>query len=146
MGGKSLSMSTLTCNHAEHVDSVQAFDQWAHSHHIIKQFDLKFLKDCTIGIDAVYYLQNLPQEPLLSALGGAPLALESIVENAIAELQKYGIQLHFVFNGLDSGFGYDAAVSSARAAQTSHEAFDFYETKRPNEAQKTFRNTGMEDL
>ncbi len=122
---------------------VSSFEQWTDSSHIAKQFDLKFLKDCTIGIDATYYLQSLPQESLLSALGGAPLALESTITRATNELQKAGLILHFVFNGLDSGVGDDAAASSARAAQLSSEAFNLYEGKQPADAERSFGSSGV---
>ena len=118
------------------------FEQWTDANHVAKELDLKFLKDSTIGVDAVHYLRSLPQESLLSALGGAPLALESTIKCTAVELQKVGLRLHFVFNGLDSGVGDDAATSSAKAAHLSSEAFNLYEGKQPADAERTFGELG----
>ena len=118
------------------------FEQWTESTGIAKQFDLKFLKDCTVGIDATHYLRTLPQESLLSALGGAPLALESTIVRATRELRKAGLNLHFVFDGLESGVGDDPVVSAATAARFSSEAFNLYEGKRAAEAERSFGNSG----
>ena len=124
-------------------NAVPVFERWAESSHIAKQLDLKFLKGCTIGIDAIHYLRSLPQESLLSALGGAPLALESTIIRAISDLQKAGLTLHFVFNGLDSGVEENAAESSARAAQLSNEAFNLYEGKQAADAERSFGISGL---
>ena len=126
-----------------HPDAVPAFKRWAESSHIAKQLDLKFLTGCTIGVDAIQYLRSLPQEALLSALGGAPLALEATVIRAIKDLQKAGLTLHFIFNGLDSGVEENVAESSARAAQLSNEAFNLYEGKQPADAERTFGISGL---
>ncbi|KAL6721581.1 hypothetical protein ACLMJK_000685 [Lecanora helva] len=119
------------------------FEQWVQSNHIAKHIDLKYLKDCTVGVDAIHYLRNVPQEALLSALGGNPLTLMSNVIQAITDLQSAGIRLHFVFNGLDSGSEDDAPVSSVRAANLSNEAFNLYESKQPVEAERTFSASGV---
>lgn len=145
MGGK-IRAGELEFVQANNFDVVQVFEQWAESNCIAKRFDLKFLKDCTIGIDALHYLKNLPQESLLSALGGSPLTLESTITRATNELQKAGLKLHFVFNGLDSSGGDDAAASAATAARLSSEAFNLYEGKQPADAERSFGSSGLSVL
>ena len=123
--------------------AVVAFDVWAADKGIAKSFDLKFLQDRVIGIDAAYYILGLNKDPLLSALGGPPLAFESTVIDALKLLQDAGLKLHFVFNGLDSGIGSDAFTSSARAAQLGNEAFTLYESEQAKQARDVFRASGM---
>lgn len=108
-----------------------------------KSFDLKFLKDCTIGVDVAYFLRSLPKESLQPALGGVPLCLETKAIARINDLQAAGLQLHFVFNGLDSGIGYDPVARAARAAEANHKAFSIYEARHAAEANEMFRSSGM---
>ena len=120
-----------------------AFDVWATDKEIAKLLPLKFLQDRVIGIDAAYYILGLNKDPLLSALGGPPLAFESTVINAVKLLQDAGLKLHFVFNGLESGIGSDSLTSSARAAQLGDEAFTLYETQQAKQAKDVFKASGM---
>ena len=123
--------------------AVAAFDVWAADKGVAKSFDLKFLQDRVIGIDAAYYILGLSKDPLLSALGGSPLAFETTVINAVKHLQDAGLKLHFVFNGLDSGIGSNPVTSSARAAQLGGEAFALYETEQGKKAKDVFKVSGM---
>ena len=125
------------------LSAVVTFDVWAADKGIAKSFDLKFLQDRIIGIDAAYYIHGLNKDPLLSALGGSPLAFESTLINAVKHLQNAGLKLHFVFNGLDSGVGSDPVTSSARAAQLDNAAFTLYETEQAKEARDVFKDSGM---
>lgn len=121
---------------------VVAFDVWAAEKGVAKSFDLKFLQDRVIGIDAAYYIHGLNKDPLLSALGGPPLAFESTVIHAVKHLQNAGLKLHFVFNGLESGVGSDPFTSSARAARFDSEAFTLYEAEQAKEARDLFKASG----
>lgn len=103
------------------------FDEW--SIKVTKTFDLKFLNNCTIGIDAAYFLDNLKADSLQLALGGCSPHLETKVAAWIRDLNAVGLKLHFVFNGLESGVGSDQAVNAARAAQSNYDAFSAYEEK-----------------
>lgn len=123
--------------------AVEAFDVWAADKGIAKSFDLKFLQDRVIGIDAAYYILGLNKDPLLSALGGPPLAFESTVINAIKHLQDAGLKLHFVFDGLDSGIGSDSIIRSVRTAQLASEAFSLYESDQGKQAKDVFKASGM---
>ncbi len=113
------------------------FDEW--SRKVTKTFDLKFLNDCTIGIDAAYFLDNLLQDSLQLALGGSSPCLETKVAAWIHDLNAAGLKLRFVFNGLESGVGSDQAASAARAAQINYEAFSAYEEKNPELTNQTLR-------
>ncbi|KAL2048106.1 hypothetical protein N7G274_000017 [Stereocaulon virgatum] len=123
---------------------IQLFDDW--SGKVAKSFDLKFLKGCKIGVDATYFLRSLPKESLQPALGGVPLCLETKAIARINNLQTAGLQLHFVFNGLDSGIGYDPVARAARAAEANHKAFSIYEARHAAEANEVFRSSGLSDI
>ena len=121
---------------------VLAFDVWAADKGIAKSFDLKFLQDRVIGIDATYYIDGLNNDPLLSALGGSPLAFEKTVIDVVTHLHNAGLKLHFVFNGLDSGVGNDPMASSVKAAQLDNEAFTLYEAQQAKKARDVFKESG----
>ena len=113
------------------------FNEW--SSKVTKTFDLKFLNDCTIGVDASYFLDNLLPNGLHLALGGSPPCLETKVAAWVHDLNTAGLKLHFVFNGLDSGVGSDPAANAARAAQINYEAFTAYEEKNADLTNQTLR-------
>lgn len=106
------------------------FDEW--SIKVTKTFDLKFLNNCTIGIDAAYFIDTLKADPLQLALGGFSPCFETNVAAWIHDLNTVGLKLHFVFNGLESGVGSDQAASTTRAAQINYDAFSAYEERRPD--------------
>lgn len=106
---------------------------------------LAALKDSVIGIDATYYLEHLlapSREPLLSALGGYPLALESTIAGELEDMQAAGFKPHFVFNGLDFGIKDEPFKASISSALANAEAFEIYEKDRANEAINVFRTSG----
>ena len=107
---------------------------------------LSCLKSSVIGVDALYYLENLlaaHKEPLLSALGGFPLALETRIVKELREIQSCGAKLHFVFNGLDWGIKDDHFAISIASARQNATAFDIYENDRAKEAIGVFRESGL---
>lgn len=124
------------------LSAVRAFDVWAAGKGIAKSFELKFLQDRVIGIDATYFIYGLNKDPLLSALGGPPLAFESTVIDTVKHLQDAGLKLHFVFNGLESGVGNDPVTWSTKAAQLDSEAFTLYETEQAKKARDSFQESG----
>lgn len=143
MGGKQSSELQDRLKADYYFPTVAAFDVWAADKGIAKSFDLSFLQDRIIGIDAAYYILGLNKDPLLSALGGPPLAFESTVINAVKLLQDSGLRLLFVFNGLDSGIGSNSFTSSERAARLGTEAFTLYETEQAKQAKDVFKASGM---
>ncbi|KIX08256.1 uncharacterized protein Z518_02912 [Rhinocladiella mackenziei CBS 650.93] len=86
-----------------HLLPVQKFDQWASKH--VEFCQLHLLKDAVIGVDASYYLDlrlnGNNEEPLKHALGGLPFCYKKAIEDDISFLRQNGINLIFVFNGLD---------------------------------------------
>lgn len=96
-----------------------------------------------LGIDAAHYLQNLPHEPLQAAIGGSPLALESYITNSLAEFQKAGVEVEFVFSGLDHGLKLDPFGPSARAAHENDKAFNLYEVGKADLAVKILDDIGI---
>ncbi|KAL8643191.1 MAG: hypothetical protein Q9228_000176 [Teloschistes exilis] len=101
------------------------------------------LGDSIIGIDAAYYLEQIQQkEPLLPALGGFPLALESRIFKELDALQAFGIKPHFVFDGLGYGIDDDPFGPSTEAASRNVEAFDTYDKNMAPQAMQLFKISG----
>ena len=144
MGGKVNSQlnpfTKLICHFA-----VTVFDIWAAR--LAKSMPLSCLYDSVIGVDATYYLERLlapaVKEPLLSALGGYPLMLETTIAKELDNLQSAGLKMHFVFNGLDFGIKDDPFGPSIASARTNAVAFDTYERDLATEAINTFRSSGQ---
>lgn len=89
-------------------------------------------------------------EPLLAALGGAPIALRQHIEEELDRWTQNGISPLFVFDG-QSVVGKDSvALRSARAALgRTQNAWDLYADNHPSDAVKTFGSSGathIEDL
>ena len=106
---------------------------------------LSCLNGSVIGVDGIYYLETLlaaHKEPLLSALGGFPLGLENTVKKELDDMQSSGLQLHFVFNGLEFDIKDDPFGPSLKAAHANAQAFETYESNRAQEAIDIFRTSG----
>ena len=124
--------------------TVRTFEPWAAR--LAQSLPLSALKGSVIGIDAAYYLERLlnpPKEPLLSALGGTPLALEAIISKDLAALQTAGIKPHFVFDGLGCGVNPDPFKASVESSVQIVKAFEIYERDMANEAITVFRTCGI---
>ena len=124
---------------------VPVFEAWV-APRLTHSMPLSCLSGSVIGVDAIYYLETLlaaHKEPLLSALGGFPLALENTVKKELDDIQSSGLKLHFVFNGLDFGIKDDPLRPSVKAAQANAQAFETYESDRAQEAIEIFRTSGM---
>ena len=122
---------------------VAILDLWASRY--VKSMPITSLKDSVIGIDATHYLERLlvPSiEPLLSALGGYPLALESTIVKELDVLKAAGVKAHFVFSGLDYGIKDDPFKPSIISALANAQAFQIYENDMANEAINVFRTSG----
>ncbi|KAL8842147.1 MAG: hypothetical protein Q9176_002840 [Flavoplaca citrina] len=120
---------------------IPTFDTWAATK-VTKSLPLSSLQGSVVGVDATYYLENTAKEPLVSALGGFPFALESSVVRELKDLQSIGLRLHFVFNGLDHGLDDDPFAPSLAAANNNALAFETYENYQPVQAIQVFRNSG----
>ncbi|MCJ1288797.1 hypothetical protein MMC34_000326 [Xylographa carneopallida] len=107
---------------------------------------LTALKNSVIGIDAAFYLERiftLSREPLLSALGGWPLAYGIVVRKDLDDLQSAGFKPHFVFNGLDYGIEDDPFKSTTASSVLIAKAFQLYEAENTTEAVKEFKAAGV---
>ncbi|MCJ1317213.1 hypothetical protein MMC15_002536 [Xylographa vitiligo] len=107
---------------------------------------LTSLKNSVIGIDAAYYLERIftiSREPLLSALGGWPLAYGVVVRKDLDDLQSAGLKAHFVFNGLDYGVEDDPFKSTSTSSGLIAKAFKLYEAENTTEAVKEFKAAGV---
>ncbi|KAL8683777.1 MAG: hypothetical protein Q9186_000263 [Xanthomendoza sp. 1 TL-2023] len=103
---------------------------------------ISYLNDSVIGIDAAYYLEAFAPEPLVSALGGDPLGLESSITRELHDLQTVGLRPHFVFNGLDYGVDDDSFGPSLANAANISLAFETYEGGQPIQAAHFFKISG----
>lgn len=100
------------------------------------------MKGSVVGVDAAYFSKKFLTEPLLTALGGAPIALETLT-NAIRDLKEAGIELHFVFNGLSFKKSSDTFAQSNWINKQNAEAFAAYEDETPERARQTFQELGL---
>ncbi|KAL9131831.1 MAG: hypothetical protein Q9217_000358 [Psora testacea] len=117
---------------------VRYFDEWVDKERLVKHGPLQFLKGSVIGIDAAYFLKQFIYESVLTALGGSPIALEAIA-NAVKNLKNAGIELHFVFNGLEYGKVEDPFAGPNFINSQNHAAFVKYESGQPELAKRDFK-------
>lgn len=127
--------------------AVPLFEHWvSRTPRLTQSAPLSTLDGRVIGVDALYFLETFlsaHREPLLSALGGFPLALEHTIKSWLDEVRSSGTQLHFVFNGLDFGVKDNPFVLAKRGSETITEAFEVYESDRAQEAIAIFRRSGI---
>ena len=121
--------------------TVRFFDDWVEAEGLAKVGTLQCLKGATIGIDATFFARRFIAEPLLTALGGSPIALEG-VQNALQNLLDADISLHFVFNGLQSVKVEDPFAKAEAVNVDNGAAFALYESHRPLEARRAFGALG----
>ena len=118
------------------------FDEWAEKERLIRHGPLHFLKGSVIGIDATHFCKQFLVDPLLTALGGSPLALEGFT-NAVQNLKDGGIGLHFVFTGLQYAKTENPFASSDFINTNNHAAFAQYEDNQPEHARRSFQVLGL---
>lgn len=105
------------------------------SNNLLHTLPLSTLKETRLGIDLNLYLQTLfanpiTSEPLVTALGGSPLCLNSHIENDLRVLERAKIKPVFVLGGLQPPrrsrpFAYDdPRVDERRMAWESYERGD----------------------
>jgi len=144
MGSKSCHSISM-CQELTHLyPIVQVFEAWV-APRLTQSMPLSCLSGSIIGVDATYYLEVLlaaHKEPLLSALGGLPLALENTIKKELDDIQSSGLRLHFVFNGLGFGTKDDPFRYSVQAAEANARAFEIYESDNAQAAIEIFRASG----
>jgi len=71
------------------------------SHNLVRRNDLAELKGTRLAIDGHNWAKGLLfNEPYHMAMGGIPLSLHVVVDEALEKLAKYDIKPLFVFNGI----------------------------------------------
>lgn len=105
------------------------------------------LADTTLAIDASFYLERLIRErawrePLLSALGGLPFAMQGHIRKELTILRDANITPIFVFPGLDSAEKYRPFDERAKAAAANAQAWTLYAQHQPEEAVEAFGKSG----
>ncbi|KAF5133246.1 hypothetical protein E5D57_003869 [Metarhizium anisopliae] len=111
--------------------------------------DLSELEDCSIAVDATYYLSQLldtspAHEPLLSALGGLTGIQTHINEN-LDLWNKNRVLPFFIFDGQSITGQDEVGLKRRRAAnKKTDEAWDLYSRSEAEKAVSTFgANAGM---
>ena len=102
---------------------------------------LSDLRGATVGIDASFYLSFLLtsyDEPLLTVLGGLPLAFRHHISIHLEFLRQNDITPVFVFNGLDIGRNYTPFKTSDETTKSISEGWDLYVKGLGQEAVKKF--------
>jgi len=102
---------------------------------------LSDLRGATIGIDASFYLSFLLSsydEPLLTVLGGLPLAFRHHISIHLEFLRQNEITPIFVFNGLDIGRKHTPFKTSDETTKSISEGWDLYVKGLGQDAVKKF--------
>lgn len=121
---------------------MQDFDVWVEKERLIKYGPLEYLKGSVIGVDASHFYKQFSIEPLLTALGGSPIALKGITD-AVKSLNDAGIQLHFVFNGLQYMKAQDPFSNSEFINTNNAHAFQQYEGQQSDLGKRAFQDLGL---
>ncbi|TLS28392.1 hypothetical protein PpBr36_02120 [Pyricularia pennisetigena] len=103
------------------------------------------LEDCSIAIDATYYLQYLlhtppTREPLLTALGGMN-GLDNHIREDLANWKAHNVTPFFIFDG-QSMMGQDEVITSRgrKSIEKSTQAWELYVNGQAQEAVNSFGN------
>jgi hypothetical protein len=106
------------------------------------------LKGYVIAIEAIWYFQNLldtppSKEPLLSALGGLPLALKSHIEADLDQWERAGLIPYFIFDGLSIIGEEEMSIRTAKeSGDRILEAWRLYCNNQATDAVSAFGNSG----
>ncbi|KAI9816836.1 MAG: hypothetical protein M1827_001481 [Pycnora praestabilis] len=124
---------------------IRTLTEWAGTRQQTLPFSV--LKDAAIGIEAAHYLDRLlknppSKEPLLSALGGFPFALKTVIETELEALRAAGITPTFVFSGLEIAKKDKSATSLSGASRANTQAWELYDQHEAVQAVETFGNSG----
>ena len=146
MPGRSLRL--LTC--FKLISSVPVFDAWAVSAQLPVVQSLQDIgepdEEPVIAMDAAHYLDQYrfpAKEPLVTALGGFPMNLESVIIKDIREIESFGCKTSFFFNGLDYGPDDEPFGPSMEAMSMNTKAFGVYENGDSFGAVDDFKLTGV---
>jgi len=85
---------------------VRGLEKLVSERQLVNSDKISMLKGSRLGIDAHHWLRTriqkvlADQEPLVTAMGGMPLGLETAIEKELEGFKEAGISPFFVFNGL----------------------------------------------
>ena len=119
------------------------FKAWAINEVAYWNDDIEDLRGLKVGIDAEEYLANFlssRKEPLLPALGGLPFSLKLHVDQDLKRFRDAGIEVTFVFNGLDLACVdlVNVLRASNKALETLDTAWRIYDAGRADDAVAAF--------
>ena len=106
------------------------------------------LQDCSIAVDAAYYIQTQleaePHEPLLPALAGLT-GIRSSIEADLDQWKAHGVVPFFVFDGQPiTGEDETTLARSRQSNKKTDYAWDLYFSSKAFEAVQAFgQHTGM---
>jgi hypothetical protein len=106
------------------------------------------MQNAHIGVEAVYYLQRMIDNPpaleaLLPALGGEPFALRAHIENELELWKSNNITPLFVFEGQSTAGKQEVDMRKAKVAlQNTERAWDDYNINKADDAVKRFGRSG----
>jgi len=115
--------------------------------------DLTELSGAVVAIEAGFFLKRLlekedglPYEGLVSATGGIPYHLRSFIEDDLEKFKTAGVDVLFVFDGLDAGKKFTPFSQSNNAVEKCGRAWSLYDGGMDSEqARQRFRQTGERD-
>lgn len=140
------------CDSAEWAVNVQigpqtrTFDAWSQANGRSQHLPIAVLKDTAVGIDADSYLRKLLvslNEPLVSALGGFPYSLGSILLRDLRDFRDAGIKPLFVFSGLDIEPSEEPFSVKDDSAILRTRGWDLYDRGQATEAVDAFSQAGV---
>lgn len=119
------------------------FKEWALKEAAYWNDDIEDLRGLKVGIDAEEYLAGFlvsRKEPLLPALGGLPFSLKLRVDEDLQRFREAGIEVTFVFNGLEPACRDRANIlkASNKASETLDTAWRIYDAGRADDAVAAF--------
>jgi hypothetical protein len=125
---------------------------------LVKELSLAHLRETRVGIDAQAYIDQLlnaadTKEPLVTALGGAPLALGARIEENLRALEGHRIKPIFVFPGVepcrkDKPYSLHTEEQNLRSIRR-HQAWENFEKGKTDMATMGFASsssTGYKDV
>ena len=124
----------------------RTFDAWSQANGRSQNLPIAVLKDTAIGIDADSYLRKLLvslNEPLVSALGGFPYSLGSMLMRDVRDFRDAGIKPLFVFSGLDVAPTEKPFSAKDDSALLRTRGWDLYDGGRATEAVDAFSQAGV---
>lgn len=112
---------------------IRGLQAFLHDRGLTQTCPLSALKDTRLGIDVHCYLKQLlsnpsTSEPLVAALGGAPIALIHHIENDLRALERARVKPFFIFNGIPPNKRLRPFSYEDQKVKQRHRAWEAYES------------------